>query len=277
MTRRDLISGVGMMAAVPLAANAADFPEESAAGFHIGVCSYSVRDFQRSLAIKLMKQCNVTMISVKQDYHMPLTLSAADVTKAANDFKKAGFTIASCGNTDLKSSDPAELRKAFEQAKIAGSPMLVSAPTHENLGAVEKLAIEYDIKIAIHPHGPEDKNFVAPKDVLAAIKSMDPHMGMCLDVAHAVRAGADVVQEIANAGPRLFDMHFKDLKDANPKATYVNVGEGIMPVVPIFKQLRKVNYRGCVNLEWEIDSDNPLPGMLRSLGYMHGVAAALFT
>lgn len=272
MTRRDVISGLGMLAAVPAASEAAG---ETSAGFQIGVCSYSFRDFQRGLAIKMIKQLGVTEISVKQDYHMPYTLSPADLTKAAGDFTKAGLKIASCGNTDLKSTDPAELRKYFEHAKAAGSPMLVSAPLRENLGAIEKLAVEYNIKIAIHPHGPEDKVFPSPKVALEAVKGMDPHMGLCIDVAHAIRAGDDVVEDIANAGPRLLDMHFKDIKDANPKATYCDVGEGIVPVVGIFKQLKKIGYRGCVNLEWEINSDNPLPGMLRSLGYMHGVVAGL--
>jgi sugar phosphate isomerase/epimerase len=53
------------------------------------------------------------------------------------------------------------------------------------------------------------------------------------------------------------------------------VGDGVMPVVAIFKQLQKVGYRGCVNLEYEINSDNPVPGMLHSFGYMKGVVAGL--
>jgi len=56
-------------------------------------------------------------------------------------------------------------------------PMLVAAPLHENLGEIEKLAKEFDIKIAIHTHGPEDPNFPTPKIVLDAVKGMDPRMG----------------------------------------------------------------------------------------------------
>jgi sugar phosphate isomerase/epimerase len=270
MTRRDMISGIGMLAAVPTTSTASE-----AASFQIGVCTYSFRDFQRGLAIKMIKQLGVTEISVKQDYHMPFTLSPADVAKAMGEFKKAGLSVTSCGNTDMKSHEAADLRKYFDHAKAAGVSMLVTSPLHDNLDVVEKLAKEYDMRIAIHPHGPEDKEFPSPKTVLDAVKGRDARMGLCLDVAHAVRAGADVVQEIANAGPRLLDMHFKDVKDASPRATYCIVGEGMMPVVAIFRQLNKIGYRGAVNLEWEIDSDNPMPGMLRSLGYMQGVLAAL--
>ena len=70
-------------------------------------------------------------------------------------------------------------------------------------------------------------------------------------------------------------MHFKDLKKRNEKESQCDVGEGVMPVVAIFEQLRKTGYRGCVNLEYDINSENPLPGMLHSMGYMKGVLAAL--
>ena len=90
-----------------------------------------------------------------------------------------------------------------------------------------------------------------------------------------MRGGANVVAEIANAGPRLFDVHMKDLRKATDKDSQCAVGEGVMPVVEIFRQLRKSGYRGSVNLEYEIDSENPLPGAQHSIGYLKGVAAAL--
>lgn len=268
-----MISRAGVLAAAtsaarPVASRAAQ------ASFHIGVASYSLREFQRGLAIRMIRQLGVTDVSVK-DFHLPYTSTPAEIARAVSEFSKAGLTIVSGGNTDMKSSDPAELRKYFEYARACGMPMLVAAPLHENLGAIEKLAKEFDIQIAIHTHGPEDPNFPSPKVVLDAVKGMDPRMGLCMDVGHSMRAGADVVQEIVNAGPRLLDMHFKDLKDGHVKESQCDVGDGVMPVVAIFKQLRKIGYRGCVNLEYEINADNPVPGMLHSFGYMKGVLAGL--
>jgi sugar phosphate isomerase/epimerase len=268
-----MISGIGALAAaMPVASAAAS--EAAPGGFRLGVASYSLREFQRGLAIKMIKQLGVATVSVKQDFHLPFTLTPAEIARAAGEFKSAGLTIVSLGNTDLKSTE-AEMRRYFEHAKACGVSMLVAAPLHETLGPVEKLAKEYDMRIAIHTHGPEDKNFPSPKVVLDAVKGMDPHMGLCMDVGHSMRAGADVVQEIVNAGPRLLDMHFKDLKDGKVAASQCPVGEGVMPVVAMFKQLQKIGYRGNVNLEYEVESDNPLPGMLRSLGYMKGVQMAL--
>ena len=154
-------------------------------------------------------------------------------------------------------------------------PMLVAAPTHATLPVVERLAKEFDIQIAIHTHGPEDPNFPSPKVVLDAVKGMDPRMGLCMDVGHSMRTGADVVQEIVNAGPRLLDLHFKDLRNKTDKDSQCEVGDGVMPVAAIFKQLKKSGYRGCVNLEYEINSENPLPGAMRSIGFMKGVLAGM--
>ena len=43
----------------------------------------------------------------------------------------------------------------------------------------------------------------------------------------------------------------------------------------LFKQLKKMNYQGCVNLEYEINGKDPMPGMQRSFSYMRGVLAGL--
>lgn len=277
MTRRNMLGLVGGFAsAAAVRANAA--PGSTHGGrpwpFKIGVCTYSLHDFARNLAISMIKQLGVTYVSVK-DFHIPYWSTPQEIAKAKNDFKKAGLVIASGGNMDMKENDPAALRKFFDYARACGMPMIVAAPTHENLPAIETLAKEYDIKVAIHTHGPEDPNFPAPKIVLDAAKGMDPRMGLCMDVGHSMRAGADVVQEIANAGSRLLDMHMKDLADRNEKKSQCDVGEGVMPVVDIFKGLQRIGYTGCVNLEYEINSSNPVPGMLHSLGYMNGVLAGL--
>lgn len=272
MTRRQLIgSSLGLAAGRSISLAASVIPGVE---FKIGICSYTFREFQRKMAISMMKQLGVSYVSVK-DFHLPYSLAAEEARKAASEFAKAGLTIVSGGNTDLKIEDPAVFRRAFEYARNCGMPMLIAAPTHATLPAVERLAKEFDIKIAIHTHGPEDRNFPTPKVVLDAVKGMDSRMGLCMDVGHSMRGGADVVQEIVNAGPRLLDMHFKDLRNGTDKDSQCEVGDGVMPVAAIFRQLQKSGYRGCVNLEYEINSENPLPGAMRSIGFMRGVLAGI--
>jgi sugar phosphate isomerase/epimerase len=109
--------------------------------------------------------------------------------------------------------------------------------------------------------------------VLKAVKNMDPRMGCCMDVGHAARAGADVVQAIHEAGPRLFNVHMKDLANFRDKESQVAVGEGIMPVRKMFEALVAVKYQGFVDLEYEMHPDDPMPGVIASFAYMRGVLA----
>ena len=94
-----------------------------------------------------------------------------------------------------------------------------------------------------------------------------------MDIGHATRAGSDVVKCVALAGDRLFDMHVKDLAKPNDKDSQVDIGDGILPFPALFKQLKKMGYQGCVNMEYEINAKDPMVGMQRSLSYMRGMLA----
>jgi len=264
------IAGWTMAGARPAAAKVVPEPW----GIKLGVATYSLRSFDRAKAIETIKALQTPWISIKE-FHLRYVLPAEELQAGRREFEAAGLKIMSGGNVDLKSDDPAVLRKSFEYAKNAGMPMMVCAPTHTNLKALEALVKEYNIKLAIHNHGPEDKQYPTPKSVLDAIQGLDRRIGLCMDIGHSARAGADVVGSIADAGSRLFDMHVKDLRDFSPKAQQVDVGDGAMPFPGIFKQLKKMGYTGCVNLEYEINAKDPLPGMQRSFSYMRGVLAGL--
>ena len=268
----------GFLAAAGLAGLGARVPapaaEEPAGTFKLGVASYSLREYSRALAIRCIKELRTPYVSVKE-FHLPYRSSPQELEEGRKEFERAGLKIMSGGNVSLQKDDPADIRRYFEYAKMCGMPMMVCAPTHRNLGMIEKLVQEYNIRIAIHNHGPEDKLYPTPQSVLKAVRDMDPRCGLCMDVGHSARAGANVVESIAEAGNRLLDMHIKDLRSFEPHAAQCDVGEGIMPIVGIFKQLHKMGYQGCVNLEYEINGDNPLPGMQNSFSYMRGVLAGL--
>ena len=268
----------GFLAAAGLAglggAPARGAAEESSTGIKLGVASYSLREYSRALAIRCIKELRTPYVSVKE-FHLPYRSSPEELESGRKEFERAGLTIVSGGNITLAKDDPDDIRRYFEYAKLCGMPLIVCAPTHSNMGTIERFVKEYNIRIAIHTHGPEDKQYPTPQSVLEVVRNMDPRCGLCMDVGHSSRAGANVVESITEAGSRLFDMHMKDLRTFEPHAIQCDVGEGIMPVVGIFKQLQKIGYEGCVNLEYEINGDNPLPGMKNSFSYMRGVLAGM--
>jgi len=244
-------------------------------GIKLGIATYSLRMFDRATAIDKLKMFGVKYVSIK-DVHMKIG-EPAEATKAARaEFDAAGLVVTSGGNVDMtKSVTVDDLRKQFDYAKAAGLPMMVCAPTHENIKNVETLVKEYNIRIAIHNHGPEDKHFPTPQSVLEVVRKLDKRCGLCMDIGHSARTGVDVVKTIADAGDRLFDMHVKDLKDMMVKESQCDIGDGKMPFPAIYKQLKKMGYTGCVNMEYEVPVKDPTVGMQRSLSYQRGVLAGL--
>jgi sugar phosphate isomerase/epimerase len=275
-TRRTFLSaaaGVAGLSALDVTPAAA-IVEQEPWGIKLGIATYSLRSFDRAKAIEMIKAMKLTYVSIK-DVHLKQTDTPDQVRAGAKEFTDAGLKIMSGGNITLNESTAADMKKHFEYAKNAGMRMIVCAPTPANVKVVESLAKEYDIVCAVHNHGPEDKNFPTPQSVLTAVKGMDRRMGLCMDIGHSARTGIDVVKTIAEAGDRLLDMHVKDLSDLSVKESQCDVGDGKMPFPAIFKQLKKMGYKGCVNLEYEINAKDPMMGMQRSYSYMRGVLAGL--
>ena len=270
-----MTSAAGLAAAASAAGpGAAAAVDSEPGGFKLGVASYSFREFQRVAMIRQMKELEIPYLSIKE-FHLPYSSSPEEFVRARKEFDAAGLKIVSGGVITLAKNDEADVRKYFEYAKAAGMPMIVCAPTHDNVRHLDKLTKEYGIRAAIHNHGPEDKNFPSPQSVLEAIKDLNPMVGLCMDIGHSSRAGADILASIRQAGSRLIEVHIKDLKVATDAGSLCAVGDGVLPIVPMFQLLRKTGFTGCVNLEYEIHADTPLPGMLKSFGYMRGVLAGL--
>ncbi len=119
---------------------------------------------------------------------------ARDATAATRrKIEAAGLTIMGGGTITLK-NDPAQIRSAFEYARAGGFPLIVAAPEPAALDAIEAAIKEFDIKVGIHNHGPEDKFFPAPQDAYKLLKGRDPRFGLCMDIGHATRAGVDPVK-----------------------------------------------------------------------------------
>jgi sugar phosphate isomerase/epimerase len=260
--------------AVPVAAHA-EFAHDVAAPVNLGLCSYTFRNFDRAQLIGFMKQLNVLALNAK-DVKDHLPMDPAEEAKALEDYHAAGIQLHAVGTVYFPKDEDDDIRSKFEYAKRAGVSVIVAGdPAPGVLPRIEKFVKEYDIRFAIHNHGPEDKLWHSPLDVLKAVSSMDPRMGCCIDIGHTARAGTDVVEAIKQVGPRLFNMHTKDLTDFTAKDSQVAVGDGSMPIRQIFETLTAIKYKGFVDLEYEIHGDDPMPGVIASFAYMRGVLAGM--
>jgi sugar phosphate isomerase/epimerase len=280
-SRRHFVQSGAVIAAACAASTAAPGFAQSAhvsgkpTPIHLGMASYTFRNFSRAQLIEYMKQLRLTDLNAKDTKdHLPM--DAAEEAGALADYAAAGIKLHAAGTISFAKDDEADIRSKFEYCKRAGISVIVAGdPKPETLPHIEKFVKEYDFRFAIHNHGPEDKLWPSPLDVLKVVKNMDPRMGCCIDVGHAERAGTDVVQAIHTVGPRLFNIHMKDLTDFTNKESQVAVGEGKMPVREIFEALIATKYKGFVDLEYEIHGDDPMPGVVESFAYMRGVLAGM--
>ena len=268
------IPGGAALAALPVPKVAAQQYDIGDADFKLGVASYSFRKFSREQAIAMTKQLGTPYLNVK-DTHLKLTATPQEIDAAKEEFKNAGIIVVGVGAVYFKSTDEADIRSKFEYAKRLGAPLITAGPTDKTLPMLEKFVKEYDIKIAVHNHGPEDPYFPTPQSVLKVVKDMDPRMGCCIDIGHTERTGVNLIDTVAEVGPRLLDMHTKDLANLKVKESQVAVGQGKIPFGELFLQLIKMKYSGCVNLEYEIKAEDPLPGMQQSFSYMRGVLTGI--
>lgn len=275
-SRREAIKASALVAAtLPLgrfAAAAAPDPAKPGdpwRGLKVGVASYTLRKMPLEAAIKAIQRVGLRYVSIK-DVHLPMKSTAEERRAVAEKFKAAGITPLSCGNVTMQ-NDEANIRRAFEYARDTGLPTIVCSPHPDSMPILDRMVKEFDIKLAIHNHGPEDRRFPTPDVVWEVVRRYDRRIGFCIDVGHTARGGADPARDIVKYRDRLYDLHFKDIRSTEPKAGTVEAGRGVLDLPAILQALRTIRYPHLVGFEYEKDADDPLPGLAESVGYAKGL------
>jgi inosose dehydratase len=282
MHRRELIKGAAMAASLPLArmagaqtagASAAAKTGDRWRGLKAGVASYTLRKMPLDAAIAAIKRVGLQYVSIK-DFHLPLDSTPEQRKAVAARFKAAGITPLSCGNVSME-NDPANVRRAFEYARDTGLPTIVCSPHPDSMPILDAMVKEFDIKLAIHNHGPEDKRFPSPYDVWKAVQPYDKRIGLCIDVGHTARAKVDPAEAIRKCRERLYDLHLKDIDSTAPDGKTIEGGRGVLDLQSVLRAVLDVDYPHLVSFEYEKDADDPVPGLAETVGYTKGLLGGL--
>ncbi|MGA2070338.1 MAG: sugar phosphate isomerase/epimerase [Sedimentisphaerales bacterium] len=277
-TRRDVLklAGMGVLAAglKPETAVAAETEAKpsSKAKFNLGIASYTFRKFSTEQTLAMTKRLGLKYISFK-DFHMPLNSTPEQIQNTVAKVKEAGITLYACGVIYMKTE--ADIQQAFDYARAAGVKLIVGMPNYELLGLVENKAKEYDIKVAIHNHGPDNKLFPSPASVYEKVKDLDKRIGLCIDVGHTQRSGIDPSEAVEKFADRLLDIHIKDESSATTEGTTVEMGRGVVDLVKLMRTLEKIGYSNIAAFEYEKDENDPLAGVAESVGYTRGILACI--
>lgn len=239
---------------------------------NFGMAGYTFAKLDIPTSIAIMKRVDIKYISIK-DIHLPVNSTPEKIQSVVAQFKDAGINVYTVGVIYMKTQEAVDA--AFAYAKLVGVPMIVGVPNPELLDYTEAKIKATDIKLAIHNHGPEDKLYPSPKDVMDQIKNRDKRMGLCMDIGHATRAGADPAKVAVEYKDRLFDLHIKDVTGAVKDAKVIEVGRGIIDFPALIKALNKIKYQGICSLEYEKDMTDPLAGIAESTGYFRAVVKTI--
>lgn len=242
------------------AASLAD-PKDPFGGFPLGVQSYSLREFNTAEAIRHLQGMGVHYAEF-YGKHLDPKADDAKIAEVQALLKAADIKLAGHGVHGF-TKDHAANKRLFEFAKKIGVKVITANPEPDSFDSLDKLVAEYDIRIAIHNHGP-GALFDKLDSVTSAIKGRDKRIGACVDCGHFLRSGEDPVKCVLTLADRVYGVHIKDEKETGtPKSANVVIGKGHLDVVGLFKALRQVKFPadGSLALEYEANPQNPIDDM----------------
>ena len=269
------LSGLGMAAAaLPGISQSAPSTAKKAKSLPIrlGLASYTLRKMNLDDALAVCQRMDIKHISLK-DFHLKLNSSDAEIAEVVKKCKDAGVDLGSGGVIYMKSE--AEVDAAFEYARKAGMNMIIGVPQHEMLPYAEKKVKEYNIRLAIHNHGPGDLVYPSCESAYMLIKNMDPRMGLCLDIGHTQRIGRDPSADLKDYFDRIFEIHMKDVTSSDSNGKAIEVGRGVIDIPGFLKTIIQKKFSGIISFEYEKEDKDPLPGLAESMGYVKGVLAII--
>lgn len=239
--------------------------------FKLGIAGYSFLHFKLDKALEMMRKVDVHYLCIK-DFHLPFNSTDDQIAAFHATLKESGVTGYAVGPIYMKTIQ--EIDNGFEYAKRVGVKLVVGVPNEELLPYIDKKVKEYDMRYAIHIHGPDIKLWPNATSVINAVKNLDPRIGLCFDMGHDMRFGDDPIADLKKYANRIFDIHLKNVTAANKEGKTCELGRGVIDIPAFVAMLRKIKYDGCCSLEYEKDMKDPLAGIAESVGYFKGVCQA---
>ena len=260
--------------------------------FRLGLAGYTMCMKSLDETLEIMQALDLHYLCVK-DFHLKYTSSDEEI--AAFKAKCAKYGVTGYGLGPLYTKDNESVRKYFEFAKRFGAKVIVGVPydatdekdswgtrkgSRKQLEYIDKLVKEFDIRYAIHNHGPNAPEMYP--DVAYGwnlVKDLDKRIGFCLDVGWEFGCDRDPAETIRAHGDRIFDVHLKNFAVNLPGAqkigknsfTTVPMPRGALDYAKIFTALAEAGYSGVCSFEYERDFENNLGGLAESVGYARGV------
>ena len=238
----------------------------------LGLPTYMFKNYDLDQTITMARRVAVKHICIRSNL-LPMNSSPEQIKKCIAKVTDAGLLPYGGGVIYMRTE--AQVNEAFEYSRRAGFKIISINILPNLLGLLERTVKKFDIRAAIHNHGPEDKNWPTPEAIYAKVSRLDKRIGICHDTGHTQRAGVDPAEALRKTADRTFDIHLKDIDAATLKGRSVELGRGIVDIPAILRVAKKVGYRDVLGIEYEKHMTDLLPGLAESVGYARGALAAI--
>ena len=223
----------------------------------LGIQMFSLRKFDVDSALKHAADAGFVQVEFYKGM-LPVDSSAEQISAIKGKLKKHGLTMAAHG-VNRFGKDADANRKIFEFANAIGVKNITADPDPAFFDQLDELVEEFDIRIAIHNHGPRHR-YNKVVDVLHAIEGHDPRIGACADLGHYIRSGENATEVIRLLKGRLYGIHLKDFAEMKDKTEGVIIGKGHLDVEGVVDALIEVDFPddGALSLEYESNPNDPI-------------------
>lgn len=257
--RRFLAATSAALATAPLLTSAARGATFQAAKkrINLGIQLYSLREYSVEAALKHAKDIGFTHVEFYSNM-LPLNSTPEKIENIKKQVADLGLTISAHG-VNRFSKDADANRKWFEFAKAVGIPCISADPDPDSFASLNELVKEFDIRIAIHNHGPTHR-YNKAIDVLHAVEKFDSRIGACADLGHYIRSGEKPTEVIRLLKGRLYGIHLKDFAEMKDKTKGVILGKGHLDCNAVVDALLAVDFpaNGAFSLEYEENPKDPI-------------------
>lgn len=226
-------------------------------GLKLGIQMYSLRKFDLDTALQHVADAGFKQVEFYKGM-LPTDAPAAVIADVSAKVQHHGLSMSAHG-VNRFGKDAAANRKIFEFAKTIGIKNITADPDPESFPQLDELVNEFDIRIAIHNHGPRHR-YNQVVDVLKAIEDHDERIGACADLGHYIRSGENPVEVIRLLKGRLYGIHLKDFAEMKDKTEGVILGRGHLDVEGVIDALIAVEFPedGALSLEYEENPNDPI-------------------
>jgi sugar phosphate isomerase/epimerase len=267
LTRRTFLktAAIAGAAAIPAIAAAAPVAQgrDPFGGFTVGIQSYTYRQFTLEKALGEIQNLGIRNVELFRG-HLPTNATDAQIKAVKGLLEKHQITPVAFGVEDFTKDHDAN-RRLFVFGRELGIRYLSANPTFDSFDSLDKLVAEFNIGIAIHPHGPVGKalhRWYSAEEIMMRVRDRHRLIGSCLDTGHLIRCAQDPfnrkldpAQQVRHMAARNFGMHLKD--HDNKRRRDVVFGRGVLDVPSVLRALREVKFAGYIAIEYEANAENP--------------------